>query len=200
MQDTVNSFSQRATSIKRRAHRIDGDAISFNNTASSSKPLILAKQPQAQSVDRRIQKELEYSKPCKELKTLEIYHFKGGQTRQDLHLASNHIRQAGDTIRRDTRETLEKSQTLRANQELDRAMGLDHRRRSGFSASFSGMYRDTTLGNATRRKQLHQDHYEKLKTQEHRNLVNKSKMDYKRQLASVYHQELGISVPESDIV
>ena len=79
-------------------------------------------------------------------------------------------------------------------------MGLDHRRRSGFSASFSGMYRDTTLGNATRRKQLHQDHYEKLKTQEHRNLVNKSKMDYKRQLASVYHQELGISVPESDIV
>ena len=78
MQDTVNSFSQRATSIKRRAHRIDGDAISFNNTASSSKPLILAKQPQAQSVDRRIQKELEYSKPCKELQTLEIYHFKGG--------------------------------------------------------------------------------------------------------------------------
>ena len=73
MQDTVNSFSQRATSIKRRAHGIGGDAISFNNTASSSKPLILAKQPQAQSVDRRIQKELEYSKPCKELKTLEIY-------------------------------------------------------------------------------------------------------------------------------
>ena len=25
-------------------------------------------------------------------------------------------------------------------------------------------------------------------------------MDYKRQLASAYHQELGISVPESDIV
>ena len=75
---------------------------------------------------------------------------------------------------------LGKSETLRVNQELNRVMGLDHRRRSGFSSSFSGMYRDTTLGNATRRKQLGLSRFETLRIQEDRNLIKKSKLDYKR--------------------
>ena len=75
---------------------------------------------------------------------------------------------------------LGKSETLRVNQELNRVMGFDHRRRSGFSSSFSGMYRDTTLGNATRRKQLGLSRFETLRIQEDRNLIKKSKLDYKR--------------------